>query len=59
MRRNFYLIVGIAVAIAATVLYSPIHAQTLQKVRVTIPVPVFTFFPLYFGQETVFRQGRN
>ena len=54
MRRNFYLIVGIAVAIAATVLYSPIHAQTLQKVRVTIPVPVFTFFPLYFGQENGF-----
>jgi hypothetical protein len=54
MRSNFFLAVGLAVAMVATVLCSSLHAQTLQKVRVTIPVPVFTFFPLYFDRKTDF-----
>jgi ABC-type nitrate/sulfonate/bicarbonate transport system substrate-binding protein len=52
MRRPFALVTGIV--LAATVWCHPSNAQTLQKIRVTIPVPVFTFFPLYYGQENGF-----
>lgn len=44
--------VGVAlVALSLAVAPSPGAAQTLEKIRVTIPAPVFNFFPLYYGQE--------
>lgn len=53
MRRQFESIIGLGVVVAFLWMH-PSHAQNLQKIRVTIPVPVFTFFPLYFGQENGF-----
>jgi NitT/TauT family transport system substrate-binding protein len=54
MRRLFVSTVAIGITLSAFVWSHSLHAQNLQKVRVTIPVPVFTFFPLYFGQENGF-----
>ena len=54
MRRLFVSTVAIGITLSAFAWSHSLHAQNLQKVRVTIPVPVFTFFPLYFGQENGF-----
>ncbi len=54
MRRQFQSIIGLGGRSIAFLWMHPSHAQNLQKIRVTIPVPVFTFFPLYFGQENGF-----
>jgi NitT/TauT family transport system substrate-binding protein len=54
MRRLFGLFSIVGFVLAAFTPTTSLHAQTLQKIRVTIPVPVFTFFPLYFGQEQGF-----
>jgi NitT/TauT family transport system substrate-binding protein len=51
MRRLFASIVAIGLALTALTWPHSASAQNLQKLRVTIPVPVFTFFPLYFAQE--------
>src|SRR5262245_30814387 len=51
MRVVLALIVSVGVALFTLIWSQPAHAQDLQKLRVTIPVPVFTFFPLYFAQE--------
>ena len=54
MRRLFVLFAVSGLVLTALASPTPLRAQTLQKIRVTIPVPVFTFFPLYFGQEKGF-----
>ncbi|MDB5550400.1 MAG: hypothetical protein JWL86_384 [Rhizobium sp.] len=54
MRRLFISLAVVSLALTALTSPAPLHAQSLQKIRVTIPVPVFTFFPLYFGQEQGF-----
>jgi NitT/TauT family transport system substrate-binding protein len=51
MRVVLALIVSVGVALFTLIWSQPANAQDLQKLRVTIPVPVFTFFPLYFAQE--------
>ena len=50
------LMAVLAIALACAV---PAETQTLKKIRVTIPVPALTFYPLYVGVDKGFfaRQG--
>ncbi len=51
MSRIALCLIAAAAALFGAMASHTSQAQTLEKIRVTIPVPVFTFFPLYFAQE--------
>ena len=51
MQRLLVPAVAIFFALSSLAWSVPSRAADLEKIRVTIPVPVFTFFPLYFGEE--------
>ena len=51
VQRSLAPAVAIFFALSLLAWSVPSRAADLEKIRVTIPVPVFTFFPLYFGEE--------
>jgi NitT/TauT family transport system substrate-binding protein len=51
MRRQNVSVVAFFFTLCILALPNASHGQTLQKIRVTIPVAVFNFFPLYFAQD--------
>jgi NitT/TauT family transport system substrate-binding protein len=59
MARLLGAAAAIVIGFAITVTGSPVQAQALKKIKVTIPVPALTFYPLYVGRDRGFfaKQG--